>query len=182
MRSLAIAAFLVLFPLSAWSLDIKGVALGATEGDVSAAYGKRWSCVGDAGEERTCRKSLDPHDVPIVENDSYANEHAQIRYTFGPDGKLVHISVRGLGSETFDVIRKALEDKFGKPSNVTDSDVQNGVGNTFRNTTVTWSTDDAELILSRYSYRLDKAALELIDPKYREKNASDEVQRARDNI
>lgn len=165
--------------LPAFALDIKGVRLGTPISTVAQSYGDRWSCIDEEGDQR-CRKTIDIHDRPVLQNETYATQRVAIAYTFRAD-KLVRIEVRGLDASTFDALLDVLTQKAGAPTK-RDEPVQNGVGNTFTNTIATWKDGDDVLQFSRYGSRVTESELDLVSSAYRQGIEKREAGKAADDM
>jgi hypothetical protein len=111
-----------------------------------------------------CKKRVDLSEHTSARNESYAEQLVEIDYWFQTD-RLVRIEVKGLIPAAFPIVLDGLKAKFGEPS-MTDSSVQNGMGNRFQNTTAVWQDGDGELVLTRFGDDLDSSSLTLTDRNY----------------
>jgi hypothetical protein len=159
----------LLFPLaaSAVQIEIKGVALGASEAEVKQRF--PWA---------ECEDNKHPDTVPRGDRNCLARSYDYIldkgkekwESTFGGAyvkyfafdfyaGKLHRVTI-GLHPNWFDDVIETLTTKYGKPKDVSKSTMQNRMGATFINQIYTWRFGDDTIHAQRYGRDLDSSFIE----------------------
>ena len=138
-----------MLPSISWSFDFKGIKLGAA------------STVTEVQEKTgvICGSGVDPEKTSVCNGDTtIAREPAYMNLLIN-DGIVQRIDFT-LSSDSFDIVAPELIKKFGKPTRVRHSVVQNRMGAKYPQVEYLWSSKDGrEVRYEKYYFNLDKSNL-----------------------
>lgn len=84
---------------------------------------------------------------------------------FGEDSKL-GVALATIPSDSYTGLKVAMTERFGAPSNVEETAVQNKLGTKFANETVTWLKGDDKLMLQKFGSKINQGMLRLSSVAY----------------
>lgn len=107
------------------------------------------------------------------EGNGVSSCYSNFKITYGPDwvgvtldfmdAKCVAILITKNSPDLFETRIAALESKYGKPNTDDESQIENHMGATFTDRTVTWVKDGNTLMAKKYSYSVDRGSVSLIN-------------------
>lgn len=167
-------------PIAAYAapLEFKGVVFGSTTAEFENVH-KVFECVANPKDAsitwcsvgpdicRAMRRRCGPYELDAA---NYAGEPASNITAVFLDGKLERLEVY-FDPVSFDTIRGALAEKYGKPESSINKPIQSVAGGKSTNTTVMWSPDGATVLLVKYHERLTQSAVFLVSKTWSDSQA-----------
>lgn len=153
--------------------DLKGIALGASEADVTARF-PTVTCRdrGTATAERLC----------TVLKDSYSGAEAGLFFSL-IGGKVSNMSAR-FNSRDFANVVAAMKERFGPPSSEEIETVSNRMGVQFQNQMLTWIRSGEIVVARRFAGSLDRASVTFISKafiqEFERRHGNERRERAKD--
>lgn len=143
-------ALLLLFPLSSAALafDYKGVYLGESSTSELIKEKLGVECGHGLNEMIICNGRV-----------TIAEQGADINLVINSNGIVQRINFI-LSSDSFDIVKSALSEKFGTPNASKNQMMQNGYGAQFKNEIVTWKEKNGnEIKYEKYGINAEKSTL-----------------------
>lgn len=141
--------------------DFRGLKLGdSTEkfsaiirqsSDYRICAGVNTLCIYDSWHEDR-RRLRSPEDI------GFGDIPARFGAFFGEKGGLYSLEIT-LNSDKFSEAAELLIAKFGKPTSSNEADIQNGMGNTFKNQTLYWERNGTSVTAERFSNKLTESKI-----------------------
>jgi hypothetical protein len=186
MKRLVLAASLVALPaLAQEPLTFKGFQLGATRAEFLAPFSalasscKDDNCHGFPAKDCATASPESPRHKQC-EPFTYAGIYPETMSATFRDDRLVSVLLV-YASEKFEQMKAAMLERFGPPQDTKTEMLQNRMGASFENQSLTWLQGDALLQLSQRFNRVDQGMIGLVSKQHveRRKNERKDETKAR---
>jgi len=162
--------------LAAEDLNIKGIKIGTTYGELKSAFPADLDCfaANNMGKDaRICYRKAG--------SDSYAGDTARISYTLRAD-TVVAIDVAKLSPEKYDAVMVGLSEKFGKPTDIGHGQVESRMGVKYENFNAQWHRGDLLLSIEKFDGSINEMGIHLVSITAAKRQAVEMSQKAKSDL
>ncbi len=153
--------------------DLKGVALGASEAEVTGRF-----------PTVTCRdrNAATVERMCVVLKDTYGGAEASLFFAL-IDGKVSNMSAR-FNPRDFANVAAAMKERFGSPFSEETETLSNRMGAQFQNQVLTWKRSGELVMAKRYSGSLNRASVTFLSEAsiedFKRRSGQEKRERAKD--